>query len=464
MNAALKTIIRFQSYIKNIGYKPSLGSYEKRKLGIFNLMNGFGLVAGVLFPIACLVNIGHLPIFIWLIACSPALISLLVLTANYYQQYDAGTTAYFILYPVMTSMVYAVRIDLGIEFFFVLYGVLSVFFLRRTYMIIFSFSLSMACYFLVCTVWKNYEYRLENTNYYFYLFNHLLAIFFIFYGLYLIKNENARYQVQTREKNFQLRRSALKIMQHKEEIADKAALLEDQTHQLTELNSLKNRLFSVIAHDLKAPLYALANLFRNVQQYDLSGDEIKVLIPEMIKEISFTTGLMENLLQWAKSQMQAEDMKPQVLDMAKITKEVLQLLRLQAEAKRIYVSSRIEKPVYVYADKEMINLVLRNLLSNAIKFTPEEGSIFIGAREDRSHIEVFVEDTGRGISPVDLQKLMDDIYYTTRGTKGESGTGLGLMLCKEFLSRNGGFMRVQSEPGKGSIFSFTLPRSPQVAP
>ena len=163
-----------------------------------------------------------------------------------------------------------------------------------------------------------------------------------------------------------------------------------------------------------------------------------------------------------KSQMQAEAMKPQVLDMAKITQEVLQLLRLQAEAKRIYVSSRIEKPVYVYADKEMINLVLRNLLSNAIKFTPEEGRIFIGAREDRSHIEISVEDTGRGINPADLQKLMKDIYYSTPGTRGESGTGLGLMLCKEFLTRNGGFMRVESEPGKGSIFSFTLPRSPKV--
>ena len=229
MNAALKTIIRFQSYIKNIGYKPSLGSYEKRKLGIFNLMNGFGLVAGVLFPIACLFNIGHLPFFIWLIACSPAVISLLVLTANYYQQYEAGTTAYFILYPVMTSMVYAVKMDLGIEFFFVLYGVLSVFFLRRVYMIIFSFSLSMACYFLVCTVWKDYEYRLENSNYFFFLFNHLLAIFFIFYGLFLIKRENAGYQQS--------------ILQQKEEIATNGKLLQRQTDELTQINAFKNRLW-----------------------------------------------------------------------------------------------------------------------------------------------------------------------------------------------------------------------------
>ncbi|HVW62799.1 MAG TPA: HAMP domain-containing sensor histidine kinase, partial [Puia sp.] len=146
-------------------------------------------------------------------------------------------------------------------------------------------------------------------------------------------------------------------------------------------------------------------------------------------------------------------------DISKITQEVLQLLRLQAEAKKIYIRSKLERPVFVYADRDMINLVLRNLLSNAIKFTPEEGTICIEAREMRSHIEVYVQDTGTGITEEVIQKLMmEDIYYTTKGTGGESGTGLGLMLCKEFLSKNGGRMHVQSEPGKGSTFSFTLPK------
>jgi signal transduction histidine kinase len=168
---------------------------------------------------------------------------------------------------------------------------------------------------------------------------------------------------------------------------------------------------------------------------------------------------MENLLQWAKSQMYAEAVEPQLLDISKITQEVLQLLRLQADAKKIYIRSKLERPVFVYADKDMINLVLRNLLSNAIKFTPFEGTISIEAREMLSHIEVYVQDTGTGITEDVIQKLMmEDIYYTTKGTDGEAGTGLGLMLCKEFLSKNGGRMHVQSEPGKGSIFSFTLPK------
>ena len=458
MNKAVKSFFRLRGYVWNIGYRPSLGSYERRKLGIFNVMNVLGLSAGILIPLVGLSSKDHFPPIIWAAACSPAVISTAALFANHYQQYELARIIYFLLYPLVTTFSYALGIDAGIEFFFVLYGVLSVFFLRNIYNIVVSFSFSMTCYFLVETVWTHYHYSLAAHNFYFFLFNHLLAIFFIFYGLLLIRNENMRYQVQTRDKNWQLRRSNLKILRQKADLTGKAALLEEKTMQLTELNSLKNKLFSIIAHDLKAPLYALRTLFRNVQVYDLPGEEIKLLIPEVVNELTYTTGLMENLLQWAKSQMQNEAVKPQLLDIAGVAKEVLQLLRLQADAKHIYINSRIDRPVYVYADKDMVNLVLRNLLSNAIKFTPEEGSIYIEAHEMRSHIEVIVQDTGTGISEDALQRLQSDNYFSTRGTGGEAGTGLGLMLCKEFLSRNGGQMRIESQPGKGSTVAFTLPK------
>ena len=445
MNKAVQRISLLGGYIWNIGYRPALGSYEKRKLGIFNCMNLLGLLAGVLIPVVGFVTPHHhLPSLVWVVGGLPAVISLAVLVLNHVQKHELARLLYFTLYPIATSLVYALRIDIGIEFFFVLYAVLSVFFLRNLYSIVFSFTLSMACFLLV------YDHS--------HLFNHLLSMFFIFYALLLIKNENTRYQEKSRDKNWQLRRSNLKILRQKADISGKAALLEDQTQQLTELNSLKNKLFSVIAHDLKAPLYALRNLFRNVQLYDLPGEEIKRLVPEVINELTYTTGLMENLLQWAKSQMQAEAVRPQLLDIAGIAKEVLQLLRLQADAKKIYIDSKIEHPIFVYADKDMVNLVLRNLLSNAIKFTPVEGYIFLDARELRSCIEISVQDTGMGISREGLQRLMDQNYYSTRGTGGEAGTGLGLMLCKEFLSRNGGQMNIRSEPGKGSVFSFTLPK------
>ena len=449
MNKAVKRISLFRGFIWNIGYRPALGSYEKRKLGIFNFMNFLGLLAGILIPVGAFVSTQHpLPFSFWVAGCLPAVVSTAVLILNHLGKYEPARLLFFTSYPVVTSLVYPMRIDVGLEFFFVLYAVLSVFFLANIYNIIFSFALSMACYLLV------YDHS--------HLFFHMLVMSLILYGLLLIKNENTRYQEQSRDRNWQLRRSNLKILRQKADITGKATLLEEQTQQLTELNSLKNKLFSVIAHDLKAPLYALRNLFRNVQLYDLPGDEIKRLVPEVINELTYTTGLMENLLQWAKSQMQAEAVRPQLLDIAGISREVLQLLRLQAEAKKIYIDSRIEQPVFVYADKDMVNLVLRNLLSNAIKFTPVEGCIFLEARELRSCIEISVQDTGMGISQEGLQRLLAQNYYSTRGTGGEAGTGLGLMLCKEFLSRNGGEMNIQSEPGKGSTFSFTLPKGAEI--
>ncbi len=367
-----------------------------------------------------------------------------MLLLNHAQRYEFARLLYFTLYPLSTSLIYGLRADPGIEFFFVLYAVLSVFFLHNIYQVIFCFSLSVTCFLAL------------------YDHSHLLlsgiAMMLVFVSLMLIRSENIRYQEQSRDRNWQLRRSNLKILRQKADITGKATLLEEQTQQLTELNSLKNKLFSVIAHDLKAPLYAVRNLFRNIQLYDVPGDEIKRLVPEVISELTYTTGLMENLLQWAKSQMEAEAIRPQLLDIAGIAREVMQLLRLQAEAKKIYIDSKIEHPIFVYADKDMVNLVLRNLLSNAIKFTPIEGSIYLDAKDLRSCIEVSVQDTGMGISQEGLRRLKDHHYYSTRGTGGEAGTGLGLMLCKEFLSKNGGQMNIQSELGKGSTFSFTLPK------
>ena len=133
-------------------------------------------------------------------------------------------------------------------------------------------------------------------------------------------------------------------------------------------------------------------------------------------------------------------------------------MALQAEAKGIQVECKPDQSLYVYADRDMVNLVLRNLVSNAIKFTPENGRIIIKVQEKRSFIQVCITDNGVGISRENLDKLFNE-YYSSKGTSNESGTGLGLMLCKEFLSQNGGEMKVESQEGKGSTFSFTLPRS-----
>ncbi len=438
-------LFRLHYRIRSIGVSATMDDYEKRKLGIFNQLNFFQLITGIFIPAIGLFNNHKFPQWAWLVASIPASISILVLWLNAKQRHEAGIFVYFICYPVATSIVYMSGINLGLELFFILYGILSVFFIQQISHMLFSVTLSMISYFMLAVVLKNHRYQLESSNILLYLFNQLLGIVYIFYGLFLIKKENTGYQARVLAKN--------------REIAEKATLLKKQTTELTELNSVKNKLFSVIAHDLKTPMYALRNLFKSIQQQNLPAKEIKSMLPDVITDLNYTTGLMENLLLWAKSQMQSEAIKIQMLDIASMIEEVIHLLHLQADAKQLWIETKTEAvPIYILADKDMIDLVLRNLLSNAIKFTPEKGHISIGVQELPSSVEVFIQDTGTGMSEEALQKINRNDYFTTHGTAQEPGTGLGLMLCKEFLQKNGGQMCIESQPGKGSIFSFTLPR------
>jgi signal transduction histidine kinase len=379
----------------------------------------------------------------WVVACMPAFVSVLVLLLNARHRYYLAQVAYFVLYPFATSIVYFWGFNLGVELSFILYGILSVFFIQDISQMLFALGLSMVSYFVLAVVCKNYTYQLATANLSLYLFNQVLALAFIFYGLFLIKKENTGYQYS--------------ILRQKEEIAANGKLLEQQTEELMQLNAFKSRLFSIIAHDLKSPIYALRNLFRNMQQYDLPAEEIKGMVPEVVTELTYTTSLMENLLQWARSQMRADSVKPQVIDLSVLIEEVTRLLRLQAEAKEISVNLAGAPAVIAFADKDMVNLIVRNLLSNAIKYTPDHGAIEIGARRKDSVVELFVRDTGMGISAEALRKIGGNNFYTTKGTAGEAGTGLGLMLCREFAARNGGELLIESRPNEGSLFTVQLP-------
>jgi signal transduction histidine kinase len=279
-------------------------------------------------------------------------------------------------------------------------------------------------------VWRNFQFQLE-VNGILYLSNHLIAIVFIFFGLFLVKKENSNYQLQLRR----------------------------QAAELRDLNHLKNKLFSVIAHDLKSPMYALRNVFHNIEKYDLPAEDIKAMVPEVMKDLNYTTTLMENLLQWAKCQMQTLEVSLTTVNIKEIADEVFNQLSNHADQKNIRIINGIKKNVYVVGQHDMLQLVLRNLVTNAIKFTSSEGCVRLGVEEAHGFVEVFVKDSGIGISPEDLERISHNEYFTTRGTCSEKGTGLGLMLSKEFLSKNHGSLHITSEQGVGSRFSFTLHRA-----
>jgi signal transduction histidine kinase len=452
-----KKILQLLEQVRSIGYTVTLDDYEKRKLRIFNQLNFFQLITGIIAPVMAILSSGKFPVEAWYITTSPALISILVLVLNANYKYEAALLCYFILYPVFTCALYINGLNLGIELSFILYGILAVFFLKDIGYMLFAISLSMVSYFILFVTWKEYKYQLEQHNYAAYLINQGLAIVYIFYGLYLIKRENTDYQFGMVTKNRELHKKNIEIEHQQKEIVLKAKQVEKQAEALRELNSVKNKLFSIISHDLKAPMYALRNFFNTARQLDLPATDIKAMLPDVVKDLNYTTGLMENLLQWAKFQMHSNLLYPQKLDVSEQITEVVQLLHLQSAAKKISVQVKNGIASYAWADKNITHLVLRNLLSNAIKFTPENGRIVIGFNKSSSHVKIYVEDSGKGISQEELVKINSNKFYTTNGTNSESGTGLGLILCKEFLAKSDGQMMIESEPGFGSTFSFTLP-------
>jgi two-component system, sensor histidine kinase and response regulator len=453
-----RSVRKLFSNVKTFGYSDTLNEYELLKLGIFNQLNFFQLLAGIFIFFTCVFN-KQFPAWTGIVASLPALVSVLVLYLNKRYKHETALIVYFILHPLAASFVFMNGIHLGIDLYFILYGILAVFFLKDIGFMVFSICFSMVNFFMLSVVLKQFLYQLENTNDFLYLVNEGTAIVFIFYGLYLIKNENTIYQSKILDKSKALQQKNIQIQLQADKIKENAALLERQTKELTELNALKNKMFGIISHDLKAPMHAIKNLFNDVEQKRISHKTLQQLMPEVVNDLNYTVGLMDNLLQWVKTQMQSEMVYLQRVDIGQLLEETVQLVRLQAERKNIKIELDAEEETYGIMDREMINLVLRNILSNAIKFTPENGTISAGIKTNRSLIEVYIQDTGTGISQEALQKIRGNDFYTTKGTANEAGTGLGLMLCKEYLHRNDSQLLIESHLGKGSIFSFTLQKS-----
>jgi two-component system sensor histidine kinase/response regulator len=431
-------------HVKFLGYSHTMDDYEQRKLRIFNQINFFQLLAGLLVPLLGMALHSRIQPAVWAITCSPAAVSFVVLVLNYFRRYEFSLYAYFILYPLCTCLIYLNGVNPGTELSFILFVILSVFFLHDEGFMLFSIGFSIISFFVLSVLLKHYTYEVESESPVIYLLNKSVSLAFIFYGLVLVKKKNAVYQFN--------------ILSKQKHLAQKNAEIERQKEELASLNAFKSKLFSIISHDLRSPIYALRNLFQNVQQYDLPAEEMKAMVPDVLKDLNYTTSLMENLLQWAKSQMQASAVNLQTVNTAAVVKDVANLLRLQVEAKKIQLRVQLKDPAMACADKDMLHLVLRNLLSNAVKFTPQDGIIEIGLNAHDSFVEIYVKDSGVGISKEALEKIRQQIFYTTTGTGSETGTGLGLMLCHEFLLKNGSRLQIESTVGEGSVFSFTLPK------
>ncbi|MFC3799205.1 ATP-binding protein [Cohnella sp. GCM10012308] len=233
---------------------------------------------------------------------------------------------------------------------------------------------------------------------------------------------------------------------------------ERHLEQIAQLGRLKDQLFTIVSHDIRSPLALQFQLIELLEdEIDAVHPDHREIVEKLGEQIRNTLSMTNNLLEWFRSQREDMALRPQSLALSEVVGDGCQLLRLHSEAKRIQVTHSIGPDMQVYADREALGLVIRNLLSNAIKFTGPDGSVRVDARLSEDMVVVSVRDSGIGMSEEQVRRLFEEKQLSSLpGTSGEKGSGLGLLVSRQFVLRSGGTIWAESSPGQGSVFYFTM--------
>jgi signal transduction histidine kinase len=306
----------------------------------------------------------------------------------------------------------------------------------------------------------------QTTTFYFLVaFGLLLIIYFI----YRIRVKQFQDRQKTLENMVKLRTQEISVKnneleEQKQEILSQSEKLFEQKVELEKTNADKDKMFSIIGHDLRSPMgnfkAMLENLAEAPERYD---DERRTRILQILNETAKNTyDLLENLLSWSKAQMGAINFEPEVIDINHIVNDVIKLSNPLAKKKDIEIRNLLDSKTSAFADSNMVRTIFRNLIMNAVKFTNDNGFIEISGQYVGDWVKFSIKDNGIGLMPEAQKNLFENNNLASSlGTHNEKGSGLGLILCKEFVDKNGGEIWVESEPNNGSVFYFTLPLFPQ---
>ena len=298
------------------------------------------------------------------------------------------------------------------------------------------------------------EIRLRNTTLQVLSFVVTFILVLVVLGVILWQyRTNAKASTMLNQSNRQLEESNEALISLNERLAASESSLQ-------EVNATKDKFFSIISHDLKSPLNSLMGLLNILLKYGsaISNDERKDLTKKIDGSVKALTNLLDNLLKWSMAQTDTIDYLPRVLDVRQEVTRIVKLVALNAEQKSIKIEQDIANGTLIFADADMINFILRNLITNSVKFTYPGGKIKIVGKTVGKKVQVYVMDNGMGIPKDNLKRLFRiDTTVSTKGTNNETGTGLGLLLIKEFVEKNKGKIEVDSAEGKGTRFLLTFP-------
>ena len=289
---------------------------------------------------------------------------------------------------------------------------------------------------------------------------YIIGIYIIIKRLEENQNEKEELNNQLTESNQELLAKAELLADINEILAEKNQQIEKQTQELKLLLATRDKFYSIIAHDIKNPMGAImgfADLLNKKMQP--CNDPRLLRYADMIKKTStqsFT--LLVSLLEWTRLQTGQVEVNPELFNLYEILQQLLEVIRVSAAEKNIQLSCQSEEEITVFADKNMISTAMRNFISNAIKFTPQDGKVSVSIAQSTNSVMFSVTDTGIGIEKEEIQKFFNNELVNKRdGTNKEMGTGLGLMLCKDFINLHKGVITIESSPNLGSKFAFSIP-------
>jgi two-component system, sensor histidine kinase and response regulator len=449
-----------QKKISTIGYSVNLREHEKKQLLVFNQLNFFALVLSLLRFVYIAFNTPrHYTLTALIINFCLLLLFVIMIWIMHQRLFKIATACSFILAPPLFALVSWASKDDGMDMFIVLYMLFSFYFLHRLKNIAIAFFYCLVFFLLIRFKFqKGFDYAVVGSaNFYLIIFNYLVAFVMLFATLYLIKYQVRAYEKSAKEKTKILAERNIEIEAKNDTLVMQAEHLENKTIELTELNQVKTKLFSVVSHDLRTSIYSLKNIFDALRQGNISNEQVLKELPDLSIEIDNCTELMDNLLSWGRDQFKESRINIDWVDLHKIVGLTIKHLINRAGKKNITIINSIAAPTNAYADKEMMKIVLRNLIANAVKFTPAGGRVEIFSQTDSDCIRLIVKDNGVGMTAHAIARVFNNEYYTTPGTNREIGTGLGLIICRDFIETNNGHFAISSKVNEGTSVVISLP-------
>jgi signal transduction histidine kinase len=281
---------------------------------------------------------------------------------------------------------------------------------------------------------------------------HLTNLIFLVIIMAMIVTTGIYYREKRKQQkiNAMLENKNTEVLQQKTD-------LDEQAYKLNNLNTLKDRLIAILAHDLRAPLSTLRGLFDLLQDDSISHQELLDMIPGVLKKLEYTSDFLDTLLFWINSQMENFDRAVKSFSISEIVVSETQHYYEQATLKGISLIEKVPDNLAALADPNSVRIVVCNLITNAIKFSDENDIIEISAKQDNNNVLISIKDTGTGMTPEQSKKLFKSKVDSEIGTHNESGTGMGLLFCKDLVEKCNGKIWVVSKQGVGTEFSFTVP-------